>query len=337
MKDANHSNALVELPNFCLPSVGLRVVLTAEAALVATVIARVSGTEGFMREFLALSYVAQPALLLTLAALCLAGRWLRRLPYQRGVLATLLLSAAVPMTVVWLMDVSDVRRVYSPLFAGGFSLFLTAMILDYFSLRLRALAPAIAEARLTALQSRIRPHFLFNSLNAVLSLVRSDPRRAEAALESLADLFRASMADANRLVRLEDEFALTRAYLDLESLRLGDRLAVRWDTDALPPDAPIPPLVLQPLVENAVYHGIEPRTEGGTIEIVGAMRRGKFELTIRNPLARHHPHRKGNHIALANIRERLMLHFDLDARLESQQTDTTHEVHIVWPDTREFR
>jgi len=126
----------------------------------------------------------------------------------------------------------------------------TAVTLAYFDLRARALSPAIAEARIQALQARIRPHFLYNSINAVLSLIRSEPRRAERALEDLADLFRVLMADNRTLAPIANEVELARKYLELELLRLGDRLKVTWRTDTMPGDALVPPLVLQPLVEN---------------------------------------------------------------------------------------
>ena len=135
---------------------------------------------------------------------------------------------------------------------------MTAITLAYFDLRARALSPAVAEARIQALQARIRPHFLYNSINAVLSLIRSEPRRAERALEDLADLFRVLMADNRTLAPIANEVELARQYLALEELRLGERLRVTWRTDTHAADALVPPLILQPLVENAVYHGIEP-------------------------------------------------------------------------------
>ena len=133
----------------------------------------------------------------------------------------------------------------------------------YFHLRARALSPAIVEARLQALQARIRPHFLFNSINAVLSLVRSEPARAEIALQDMADLFRVLMRDNRDLAPLADELELCRQYLELEQLRLGERLTVDWNLKSMPADALVPPLVLQPLLENAVYHGIEPSSDAG--------------------------------------------------------------------------
>ncbi|MCL4762378.1 MAG: histidine kinase, partial [Burkholderiales bacterium] len=202
----------------------------------------------------------------------------------------------------------------------------------YFRLRARALSPAIAEARLQALQARIRPHFLFNAINGVLSLVRSDPRRAEDALHDMADLFRVLMRDNRDLAPLADEVELCRQYLELEKLRLGERLVVDWNVKSMPEDALAPPLVLQPLLENAVYHGIEPCTTPGTISVNIFVSRGEVHAILRNPYredgGRHH---RGNKMAIANIRERLALHFDAEAALESRVLRDAYEVHIRMP------
>ncbi|MCA1979519.1 MAG: sensor histidine kinase [Thiobacillus sp.] len=335
MKSRNHNNRPVELPNFCHLGTSLRIALTVEAALIAGVIARAANVDDFRAEFIALSALAQPALLLCLLALCFASRWLRGLPYRKGVAATLALGMAVAAGVAaWLAPLTD-SVAYTPAVVALFALALGGGLLAYFNLRARALSPAITEARLQALQARIRPHFLFNSLNAVLSLVRSDPRRAEHALENMADLFRALMSQANQLVPLEDEVALTRAYLELEQLRLGDRLQVVWHTRKMPADALIPPLVIQPLVENAVYHGIEPQPGGGEVSLNVYRSGDKVHIVVRNPVAADASHHKGNRIALANIRERLLLHFDLDAQLKSEPMGAVYQVHIVMPYTRE--
>lgn len=336
MKKGNHNNRQVELPNFCHLGVNLRIALTVEAALIAGVVARVADGPAFWEAFIGVSALAQPALLLTLLALCAAGRWLRSQPYRQGVGFALALATAVPLlTALWLVPLLDGMQTVSPLGAGLFGLLLGAGLLSYFNLRARALSPAITEARLQALQARIRPHFLFNSLNAVLSLVRSDPRRAEHALENMADLFRALMSNANQLVSLEDEVALTRAYLELEQLRLGDRLQVAWHIGKMPADALIPPLVIQPLVENAVYHGIEPQPDGGEISLNLYRSGDKVHIVVRNPLATDSSRHKGNRIALDNIRERLLLHFDLDAQLKLEPIGAVYQVHITLPYTRE--
>ena len=336
MKRKNHNNRQVELPNFCHLGVNLRIALTVEAALVAGVVARAPDVEAFWAEFIALSALAQPALLLTLLTLCAAGRRLRGLPYRLGVGFSLALGAAVPvMATLWLWPLLAGSPLITPAGVAVFALLLGAGLLAYFNLRARALSPAITEARLEALQARIRPHFLFNSLNAVLSLVRSDPRRAEHALENMADLFRALMGNANQLVPLEDEVALTRAYLELEQLRLGDRLQVAWHVNKMPGDALIPPLVIQPLVENAVYHGIEPQPDGGEISLNLYRSADKVHIVVRNPIATDASHHKGNRIALDNIRERLLLHFDLDAQLKLEPMGAVYQVHIILPYTRE--
>lgn len=336
MKRRNHSNRQVELPNFCHLGVNLRIALTAEAALVAVVVARTSGLDAFREQFIALSALAQPALLLTLLALCAASRGLRALPYGAGVAATLLLGTAVPVAAaVWLGPLLGGPSPAALPWVAVFALVLGVGLVGYFNLRARALSPAITEARLQALQARIRPHFLFNSLNAVLSLVRSDPRRAERALENMADLFRALMRNASQLAPLEDEVALTRAYLELEQLRLGDRLRVAWHIDDMPAEALVPTLVIQPLVENAVYHGIEPLPDGGEISLDIHRGGDKVHVVVRNPVSADGSPHKGNRIALDNIRERLQLHFDLDAQLKLEPLGAVYQVHIVMPYTHE--
>jgi two-component system sensor histidine kinase AlgZ len=212
-----------------------------------------------------------------------------------------------------------------------FALVITAALLYYFALRTKALSPAISEARLQALQARIRPHFLFNSINAVLSLIRREPKQAEEALEDLAELFRVLMRDNRQLAPLLDEVTLCKQYLGLEKLRLGERLCIEWHIDKMPEDALVPPLVLQPLLENAVYHGIEPSSAPGVIAINIFLRRGEVHAILRNPYQAGSRHKSGNRMALANIRERLALHFDAEAGLESKVNRESYEVHIRMP------
>ncbi len=206
-----------------------------------------------------------------------------------------------------------------------------AGMLAYFDLRARAYSPALAEARLMALNARIRPHFLFNSINAVLSLIRAEPRRAEAALETVSDLFRAALRDPGDWLPLSEEIALCRQYLELEKLRLGDRLRVDWEIRDVPLDLPIPPLMLQPLVENAVYHGIEPAAEGGVVDIAFSRRGDAVLIEVANPRPAASRLSSGHHLALANIRERLTLYFDLEARLSIEETPTRYAVRILLP------
>jgi two-component system sensor histidine kinase AlgZ len=165
----------------------------------------------------------------------------------------------------------------------------------------------------------------------VLALIRRDPKRAERSLENLADLFRTLMADARRFVRLADEIALLERYAEIEQLRLGDRLRITWELDAAPSDALLPPMVLQPLLENAVYHGVEPGTGVGDV-LVRIERRGdRVYAVIENPHLESGGQRAGNRMALENIRERLALFFDAEARLETRIGNGRYRVDIEIP------
>ena len=288
------------------------------------------------RQIMAIAAVLEPVLLLSMVSLHALSKWLARLPYAWGVVGVMLLEAALTLLV---LEVGALPGEKIGLFGMAQALILctllTAFLLAYFYWRRRAYSPALTDARLQALQARIRPHFLFNSLNAVLSLMRSEPTRAEEALEDLAELFRALMQDNRRLTTLADELALCRQYLNLEQLRLGGRLQLDWDIDTMPPDALVPQLLLQPLVENAIYHGIEPGVEPGTVSI-GIARDGKqVRLLLTNPYHPDHQHRAGNRMALANIRERLALHFDVEASLATAVAGDRFEIRIVLPYRRQ--
>ncbi|MGD8912268.1 MAG: sensor histidine kinase [Candidatus Thiodiazotropha sp.] len=203
----------------------------------------------------------------------------------------------------------------------------------YLQYRWRRQEEAENSARLQALYSRIRPHFLFNSMNTIASLTRSDPAMAEEVVQDLADLFRVSLADASKLSSLGKELDLARQYLSIEGYRLGDRLHLVWDLNDLPDKAKIPPMILQPLLENAVYHGIEPAAKGGTITITGRYRRNRINLAIRNtlPEADKRSHRQGNQLAMENIRARLAGVYDLEASLTESKIDGEHQVRLVIP------
>jgi two-component system, LytTR family, sensor histidine kinase AlgZ len=211
------------------------------------------------------------------------------------------------------------------------------IFIEYFRLRARAYSPSFSEARLQALQARIRPHFLFNSLNTVLGLMRSDPRRAEATLENLADLFRVFMRDASELVALDEEVGTCKEYLAIEQLRIGDRLQIAWNLDRMPGDALVPSLLLQPLVENAVHHGIEPRTDPGIVEITVERLGDRVRVEIANPLATAQPVRSGNQMALSNVRERLMLLYDMEAELKTESTEGRFRLRLEFPYRKERR
>jgi two-component system sensor histidine kinase AlgZ len=173
-------------------------------------------------------------------------------------------------------------------------------------------------------------------MNTIAALTRSDPKRAEEAVEDLADLFRATLRDSHSPLRLKEELELTRIYQRIEALRLGDRLAVRWDVGALPMRAFVPGLTVQPLLENAIYHGIEPLESGGTVTVSGRVVDGEIELVVSNPVARESAPsepRAGNRLALDNIRQRLDLAYGGRGSLTVDQQPEQYRVTVRFPYT----
>jgi len=319
------------LPDWRNFGVMLRVLLGVNGLALLAALVQAGDIGKWLGSYLQMAAVVEPLLLVELGLLSLARNALWRLPLRlgqacvvglAGVLAAVLFFYARSLSLVEAGVAA--RAVLLAMATAG-------LLLAYFELRSRALSPAQAEARLAALNARIRPHFLFNSLNAVLSLIRARPQQAEAALESLSDLFRAAMRDPGELVSLADEIDLGRQYLELEKLRLGERLHVDWQLAGVPMDLPIPPLMLQPLLENAVYHGIEPSPEGGAVTVAIRQVGEELRIVISNPTAGQLPHAAGNQMALANIRERLALYYDLEARLETEAGDHRYDVRITLP------
>jgi two-component system sensor histidine kinase AlgZ len=194
----------------------------------------------------------------------------------------------------------------------------------------RELAEARAQAQ--ALQARIRPHFLFNSMNTIASLTRADPLLAEEVVQDLSDLFRASLGDAERPSTLGEELELAQGYLRIEAQRLGDRLKVTWDLDELPLETKVPPLVLQPLLENAVYHGIEPSLHGGEVVVAGRFRKGVVNLSISNTLPEGGSDtRKGNRMAQRSVAARLNAYFGDAAGMRIGEVDGRYQVRLYFP------
>lgn len=209
----------------------------------------------------------------------------------------------------------------------------SALRYGYVAQQWRRQIEAKQAARNQALQAMIRPHFLFNSLNTIAELTRSDPIAAERAVEDLADLFRASLSDADSMSTLQEEIEMTQRYQLIEQYRLGDRLDVTWDIDELPEDIAIPHLSLQPLFENAVYHGIQPIPEGGSIRVTGRLRGDHVRITIANPKpppARNGQH-DGNKIAQDNLRERIELAYGGQGRFEVEEDAQTYRVLLSIP------
>jgi two-component system, LytTR family, sensor histidine kinase AlgZ len=328
----NQTGTGIRLPNFCNLGVMLRSLIIVNLLLAAAAVLRAFSLQEVGFHFMVMAAFGEPVLILSLVVLCAARRALHAMGYWPSIAAVIGFELATAWLATqffasWLPDPRPIPFAQLAFLV----LFTTGVIIVYFDLRARALSPAIAEARIQALQARIRPHFLYNSINAVLSLMRSEPRRAERALEDMADLFRVLMADNRTLAPIAGEVQLARQYLAIESLRLGDRLKVTWNIEKMPADALVPPLLLQPLAENAVYHGVEPIQAGGEVTIDIRLEEGQLVMTLTNPFLGESPRLAGNRMAIANIRERLQLHFDAEASMKSEIKDGTYKVTIRLP------
>lgn len=284
------------------------------------------------RAFLTAAALVEPVLLGTLLAWCAMRR--AQLPLTPPTQRLLAWSTPVVLLLVLLQlfgmlgqntRAEAVLGYLALAFAGG------AVVQHYLELRARAFSPAVTEAKLQALQSRIRPHFFFNALNAALAIVRADPPRAERMLESIAELLRAVMGDVRKLVPLEHEIDLCRRYVEIEQTRLGERLVIDWQIGAYHPRAKVPQLLLQPIIENAVRYGAE--KVAGHCEIVFRVRQHGFnlEVFVSNPIAVEPIQREGNQIGLANIRGRLALIYDLEATLETRVRRDRFELTLTLP------
>jgi len=318
--------------DLCQPALGLRVLLAVQAAVLLAGAPLAQGWVDAASRAAVAAFAALAATLLWLPAVCGLRPWLagRGAPLREGVLAALGGLAAL---VGWAM-VAALGLVGGGLAgAPGSALAGAALawaVWRWLALRAAAARPVEASARLAELQSRIRPHFLFNALNTALALVQVDPQRAEAVLEDLAQLFRAALAEAGSAVALDDEIDLAQRYLAIEQLRFGDRLQLVWDLDPAAAGARLPPLVLQPLVENAVRHGIEPALGGGRIVVSTRAAHGMAIVLVTNTLP-DAPGPAGNGMAQANVAERLRLLHDVAATLHCGTEHGLYNARIEVP------
>ena len=332
------------LPDFCGIYMVFVVVVLAELLAFVLVLARHPATPW---EYLGLtSLYIQWVALTGAAALCLLRRYLMRFTNAGAATLSYLLLLGLTLLfgeIAWqLIDRVgiagvSVRQSHAGFLANQLAIaaIVCALALRYFYVRdqWQRQIEAESEARLQALHSRIRPHFLFNSMNTIASLTRSQPAVAEEVVQDLADLFRVTLADASHHITLQQELAVAYKYLQIEKHRLGSRLRVTWQTDALPAHAMLPSLILQPLLENAVYHGIEPSEDGGEIDISGHLEGECITLIIRNTLPPRGDQalREGNRLALDNIRQRFAAFFEDRGKLFISQVDNSYQVRLVFP------
>jgi two-component system sensor histidine kinase AlgZ len=347
--NAAASRAAPFLPDFCDIRVVFAVVLAGE--LLALVLALMSVPAlDFWQALGGTSLFVQWVGLTAAAVLCASGRRLSSLrPAATSVLVlglVVALTALLSLITLWLLDESLVPPRVSPAGWGflarnvavGGLVGAVALRYLYVQHQWRQNLAREASARVQALQARIRPHFLFNSMNTIASLTRTSPALAERVVEDLADLFRVSLGDARVPATLGRELEVSRRYLDIEALRLGDRLETRWEVGGLPANALLPPLTVQPLLENAVYHGVEPAPEGGLVRVSGRLADGVVELRVENPLPpAGAPPRNGNRIAQDNVRQRLEAFFGKAAGLEAGPVEGRYVAVLRFPMREQMR
>lgn len=320
----------------CQLGVVLRAVLAVQLVLG---LAAAYTSTGVMDWLLHTAWLTSGGLSGTLAWLvltCASKRWLRRhapwLQYAAGV-ALGVLCGCYASAVLHFTGQLPIVHWWANAVLGGV---LASILMGWLLLRASARAPAATTAQLALLQARIRPHFLFNALNSAIALVRVDPALAEQLLQDLSDLFRAALHEPRSTIPLSEEVALARRYLDIEQIRFGERMQVRWEIDPSALHLPVPPLLLQPLAENAVKHGVEPSETGGAIRISVRRHGSSYALiTVTNTLpppsddAPRAP--AGLGIALANVRHRLHLLYDMDCQFHLRRKTHAFQVRLRLP------
>lgn len=344
--DMSQQQARSFLPDFCNVRILFIVVLLGELLAIILTLTPATQNRDHIADLALHSLFIQWIILSCTAALCLSGKYLNRLSdhwaASLSYLLTLLISLIVTELAWWIFHIRPNVLVSTTMDHGhfllrciGISAIVSALSLRYFYIQhqWRKNIESEANARIQALQSRIRPHFFFNCMNTIASLTRKDPLLAEEATEDLADLFRVSLKEAKRLSTLAEEISLCKRYLRIESHRFGDRLKAIWETDDLPETVQLPALTLQPILENAIYHGIEPLSEGGIVYIRSQTTENEITITIENPL----PPREnfnchaGNQMAQDNIQQRLSAHYGNKGRLLTHSDHQRYITEIVIP------
>jgi two-component system sensor histidine kinase AlgZ len=334
VRNSKSARSEVSLPDLCNFGLVLRVLLLTVAASALLALEDAYLWQAWSVSFFKTIGIAAPTALLWIVVMCALGKRLRQEPPWARYLSAALVAALAVLTLLTLFPVIRAGELPPSLLQSvSLSIFcavLGAAALHYFELRARAFSPALASAKLQALQSRIRPHFLFNSLNTAAALARTDPERTERLLEDLSDVFRAALRVGTTLVPLQEEIELAQQYAAIEQLRLGDRLRIEWKIAQLPQSARVPSLLLQPLLENAVHHGIEPVAEPGDVQVRISTFGRELRIEVENSYVPE-TRSKGSGIALANIKERLNLLYDLEAQMRTGGDGKRFRVYIKLP------
>ena len=314
----------------CQVGVALRAVLLVQGVVAVGAMFGTSGLLVWLERLALLTGGALPATVVWLVSSCVLKRWLWRLSPRLQYAVGVLLGALAGIYGCGMLVLTSLLAAPSWLASAASGAFLSAALLGTLALRERGKTPAATAARLSELQARIRPHFLFNTLNSAIALVRAEPAKAEALLEDLSDLFRHALVEQGEAATLADEIALARRYLAIEQVRFGDRLQVEWALDPTADTALLPPLLLQPLVENAVRHGVEPSAEGAQVRISSQRRGSNVVIKVTNTVPAG-PGEPGHGLALNNVRDRLTLLHDVQGQFRSVFSDGVFQVRIEVP------
>jgi len=343
-RNASDADDTLFLPDFCDIRSVFAVVVVGELLAFVLALSPIGRGADRWTELALISLFVQWVGLTGAAVLCAGRRWLRRLDNAVAGVASFALILAITAAVsgaVTGLERSGLAALYVS--SSGHADFLlrnlaisaivSAVALRYLYVQhqWKSKIESEARARVQALQSRIRPHFLFNSMNTIASFTRTRPDLAEQVVEDLSDLFRVSLGDARVPMTLGRELEVCRQYLRIEALRLAGRLDTRWRVDGLPHDALLPALTLQPLVENAIYHGIEPAADGGVIRIEGERSDGGIAIRIANTVDEGDAARAGNRMAMENVRERLQAFFDGAGTLQAGAEGDEFVVRVAFP------
>ncbi len=327
------------IPDLCQVRAVLWLILFSQALVIVLMLLSTGALTFSWEQFGLLSFYVQWVVLLCAACLCRLRIHLPPLSLNQLTIISFILIQLVTglMSMITLFAMNEVLlenygwdwMVRNQLISG----ILAALLLHYFHVQLQSRLHARSElqARMQALQSRIRPHFLFNSMNIIASLIHVDPDKAEQAVEDLSELFRASLKMAGTQTSLKQEIQLCKKYINIEQLRLGERLDVEWQVSASD-DVSIPLLTLQPVIENAIYYGIAPSAQGGLVKIEINEHEGWLSICVSNPIARdqHARHEGGNQMALENIQHRLQALYGMNLKMHAEQTSDQYTMHIQY-------
>ncbi len=342
--DSSSEDTQVYLPDFCSAGTLFIVLLVAELVAIVLTLAAHEPEGQFLIQLSKTSFFVLWLALLGSAVMCQLRARLESAGKTRAFVisfiileVTCLVVAELSWQLMWrFAGVTIIDDTHSEFILRTFaisSIFIAlSMRYLYVSSEWRRSIVLEAQARISALQALIRPHFLFNSMNTIASLTRTDPRQAEEAVEDLSDLLRASLSSTRNRTSLKEELEVAAIYHRIEKLRLGDRLRVRWHIDELPMRARIPSLTIQPLIENAIYHGIELLPDGGDVTVTGKRDGRYLQISVSNPVAPGKARSKdGNKMAMANIRQRFELAYGSRASVDIDDSDDSYTVTLRFP------